>query len=43
MMSDREIRKVVQDELSNIAPEIDLAKVGMMISAKRSTSIPWTS
>ena len=28
MMSDREIRKVVQDELSNIAPEIDLAKVG---------------
>ena len=40
----REIRKVVQDELSNIVPEIDFVKVGNNeISAKRSTSIPWTS
>ena len=28
MMSDREIRKAMHDELSNIVPEIDFVKVG---------------
>ena len=43
-MSDIDIRKVVQEELNNIAPEVDIASVNPpRICVKLSTSIRWTS
>ena len=43
-MNDLDIRKVVQEELNNIAPEVDLATVDPAGDLREaSTSTPWIS
>ena len=43
-MSDIDIRKVVQEELNNIAPEVDMGTVDPAADLRKpSTSTRWTS